>query len=93
MAGARRAGLVAQVVAIAHERVDGAHGLALLRGKQHEGIVEILGAGARHAAAIFVRLVDRVHHAAREMPSRARDPSSSATRSALQMAGRAASTS
>src|SRR5208337_3927539 len=44
---ARSAGFVAQIVAMAHEGVDGAHGLALLPGKQHEGVVEILGAAAR----------------------------------------------
>src|SRR5690348_5721933 len=43
--------LVAQVVAITHERVDGAHGVALLAGEQNEGVVEVLGALAGDAPA------------------------------------------
>src|SRR5207237_10322994 len=92
--GARGAGFIAQVVAIAHEGVNGAHGFALLRGEQHERIVEVLGAGAGHAPAVVVGLFDRAHHAARvEKATRATDASSSQTRSAFEMAGRARSTS
>src|SRR5450631_1470742 len=92
--GARmRAGLVAQIVAIAHEGIHGAYGIALLAGKQHEGIVEIACTGARHAAAISIGIFERGHHAARERATRAREPSSSQTRSTLEMAGRRESTS
>ena len=90
---ARGARLVAQIVAVAHEGIDSAHGFALLRGEQQEGVVEILGAGARHAAAVLVGLLDRVHGAARRKAVRASEPSSSRTRSAFEMTGLAARTS
>ena len=92
MRRAVRAGLVAQVVAVAHERIDGAHGPPLLRRKQEEGIVEVLRAGARHAAAVFMRSRELFGHAARENATRANEPSSRPTRSGLEIAGRAAST-
>src|ERR1035441_10375024 len=95
--GTRRAGLVAQIVAVAHEGIDGAHGFALLGGKQHERIVEVLGAAARHVLAVSIGLFDGDRHAARRPPkvpkaTRATEPSSRPTRSALEMAGRAPST-
>src|ERR1019366_9722893 len=93
--GTRRAGFVAQIVAVAHEGIDGAHGFALLGGKQHERIVEVLGTATRHAQAVLIRLIDSDdHHAAREESAmRATEPSSKPTRSTREMAGRAPSTS
>src|ERR1019366_483870 len=96
--GTRRAGFVAQIVAVAHEGIDGAHGFALLGGKQHERIVEVLGAAARHLPAVLIGLVDPDPHAARRPPkvekaTRTTEPSSRLARSILEMAGRAPSTS
>ena len=92
--GTRGAGFVAQIVAVAHEGVDGAHGFALLGGKQDERIVEVLGAAARHAHAVSIGLFDGDHHAAREEnATRATEPSNRPARSILEMAGRAPSTS
>src|ERR1035441_5786867 len=88
--GARGAGFIAEIVAVAHEGVDGAHGLALLRREQDERVVEVLGAGARHLQAVLIRLVDGDHQSAREEnATRATLPSKSPTRSTLEIAGRA----
>src|SRR6516225_4020554 len=87
------AGLVAQIVAIAHERVDGAHRLSLLLGKEHERVIEVLGARASHFQAILIRLFDRDHYAARAKAMRANEPSSRRARSILDITGRAPSTS
>jgi hypothetical protein len=51
---ARGAGFVAQIVAIAHERVDGVHGVALLAGQQQKRVVEILSATAGCLAAVGI---------------------------------------
>ena len=92
--GAGGARLVAQVVAIAHEGVDGAHGVALLGGQQHERVVEILGAACGPRCGNRRRTAPaRASGRPREMPSAPGDPSSSPTRSSLEMAGRRASTS
>src|ERR1700694_2346554 len=40
---ARRAGLITEVIAVTHERINGAHRVALLVGEEGEGIVEIFG--------------------------------------------------
>src|ERR1035437_4441934 len=100
--GTRGAGFVAQIVAVAHEGIDGAHSFALLGGEQHERIVEILGAAARHVQAVLIGLLARAHPAPRRPPerppevekaTRATEPSSRPTRSNLEMAGHAPSTS
>ncbi len=96
--GARRAGFVAQIVAVAHESINRTHGFALLGGKQDERVVEVLGTAARHLHAVLIGLLHRDHQAARRPPeaekaTRATEPSSRPTRSTLEMAGRAASTS
>src|SRR5215471_789046 len=91
---ARGARLIAQVIAVAHEGIDGAHRLALLRTEEDERIIEILRAAARDFDAIRVGPVDRRHHAAREEnANRASEPSSRPTRSTLPTAGLARSTS
>src|SRR5438105_4091058 len=51
------AGLVAKVVAVAHEGVDGAHGVALVAGEKEEGVVKVLGAVAGYGSAVCVGLV------------------------------------
>ena len=80
---------VTEIVAVAHERVNRAHGLALRPGEQEEGVVEVFGLGARHALAEGVGLRDgHGFQAARENARRVRAPSSSPTRSTLEMAGR-----
>src|SRR5262249_51781880 len=88
--GARCAGLVAQIVAIPHEGVDGAHGLALLAGEQNEGVVEVPGARAGDLKAILIGLIDRNHYAAcvRKV-MRKSEASNRRTRSAFEIAGRA----
>src|SRR6476646_7380111 len=89
----RRAGLVAQVVAIAHERVDRAHGVALGAREQQEGIVEVLGAMAGHRAAVCVGTREIAAHAALRNATRAMAPNRSRMRSPLEIAGRPESTS
>src|ERR1035437_3857578 len=100
--GTRGAGFVAQIVAVAHEGIDGAHSFALLGGKQDERIVEVLGAAAGHLQAVSIGLLDGDHHTARRPPkrppkvekaTRATEPTSRPARSILEMAGRAPSTS
>ena len=87
-AGPVRACFVAQIVAIAHEGIHRAHGIALRARKQHERIVEVSGARARHATTVRVGILEHGHNA-----ERTSDPSISQTRSALEMAGRRESTS
>ena len=88
-----RAGLIAQIVAIAHEGIHRAHSIALFAGEQHEGIIEISSARTGHAAAPGVRFFEGGHHAARVRATRASEPSNSQTRSAFEIAGRRDSTS
>src|SRR5580698_603677 len=75
----------ADIVAVTHEGVDGAHAFALLAGKKQEGVIEIAGARACDALAEGIRCLEpyRVFQ---------RLPTSNWTRSNLEMAGRAAST-
>ena len=50
---ARQALVVGQIVGLAHEGVDGADGVAALKGQRDEGVIEILGfalGDLRHSA-------------------------------------------
>lgn len=91
--GAGCARFIAEIVAMAHEGVYRAHGVALPAREQNEGIVEVFGAGARDMAAVAVGFLEGGHHAAREKATRASEPSRSQTRSVLDIAGRRANTS
>src|SRR5262245_47999963 len=75
------AGLVAEVVAVPHESIDGAHGAPLVRGKQQERIVEILGPAPRHPQAVAIRLFEIAHR--RPIATVSADRSNSRTRSAF----------
>jgi hypothetical protein len=77
---------IGEVVAAAHEGVDGAHGEAFMAGEEEEGVVEIAGAAAGDGLAVGVGLLDG-DHAARVTRTRLRR--SRETRSSLEMAGRA----
>jgi hypothetical protein len=46
--------LIAQVVAVAHERIESAHRVALLAGEQDKRVVEIARAASRNVAAVPV---------------------------------------
>src|SRR5689334_6671336 len=83
--------VVAQVVTVAHERVDRAHGQALIAFKQQKRVIEILGLGPGYALAERIRF--RKSHAARLNARRPSAPSSSPTRSTFEIDGRARSTS
>ena len=50
--------VVAQIVAVAHEGVDGAHGFALREREQQEGEIEVLRLRARDLDAPLVGLFD-----------------------------------
>jgi len=47
-------GIIAQIIALPHERVDRAHGIPLRLLKQQEGIIEILRPLARDLTAVAV---------------------------------------
>src|ERR1700687_6141158 len=72
----------ADVVAVAHEGVDGAHGVLLFSGEQQERVIEVAGACAGDAAAEGVGVRFRYRHAC------ATAPSSSWMRSNFEMVGR-----
>src|SRR5258706_16251961 len=83
-----RAWLVAQIVAIAHERVDGAHGVPLGSREQHEGIIKVLGAIASDSAAVAVGALDFPVHAALRKATRAMALNNSRSRSPREIEGR-----
>src|SRR5262249_49237935 len=87
------AGLVTEVVAIAHEGVDRAHGVALVAGEQKERVVEVLCAPASYCAAVAVGTIQVIDHAALRKATRAIAPTSRRTRSPREIVGRPESTS
>ena len=76
---------LADVVAVTHEGIDGAHGVALLPRKQQEGIVEIAGARSGNVLTEGIRRL-QVYSVFHRLPTR------SCTRSNLEMLGRRANT-
>src|ERR1700688_2712653 len=88
------AGLIAEIVAVAHERIDGAHGVLLIVWKEDEGVVEVSGALLRYGAAMRPGLFKRDHRMPPAIPAappkatRATVPRSKVTRSAFEILGR-----
>src|SRR5690349_11541322 len=54
--------LVAEIIAIAIESVDSAHGIPLMLIEKQEGIIEVLGARPCHLPAILIGLFYRKRH-------------------------------
>src|ERR1043166_3067561 len=87
----RGAGFIAQIVAITHERVDGAHAVLLLRREKDKRIIEVFCACSRDLRAVGVRIAEC--HAARPTVILATEASSSPMRSSFEMDGRRRRTS
>src|SRR5260370_22793502 len=82
---ARGVRALADVVTVAHERVDRTHGIFLFARKQQEGIIEVAGTRSSDAAAKGVGRL-QLHRASHKLAA------NGCRRSHLEMAGRLANT-